>query len=196
MGITDRPEAMALAHRGLTGASWRTLDAARRKHLLSCAVSGTEALHWACALDEQLRAEDAAYQARRDQSPEGRVLPGLRHVRDRAMHQVIIGTAQDSRSFFKPRRGVLHIASSYPIWAPTVSLPSPDPRHHHQDRETAYEEFVAERGAWKPLFEALNFLTRELEGKADLVDIGEPHWFEKLTADERVRVGEGPMLML
>jgi hypothetical protein len=31
MGIADRPEAMALAHRGLTGASWRALDAARRK---------------------------------------------------------------------------------------------------------------------------------------------------------------------
>lgn len=115
MGIAERPEAISLAHRGLAGAAWRTLDSARRKHLLSCAVAATEALHWACALDEQLRDEEPGYESRRDQDQEGRVLPGLRHVRDRAMHQVIIGTAEDNRSFFKPRSGVLHIASSAPI---------------------------------------------------------------------------------
>ncbi len=64
MGITDRPEAMSLAHQGLAGATWRALDSARRKQLLSCAVAATEALHWACALDEQLK--DPQYVARRD----------------------------------------------------------------------------------------------------------------------------------
>lgn len=139
------------------------------------------------ALDEQLRAEDRGYQARRHDDIEGRVLPGLRYVRDRAMHQVIIGTAQDTRSFFKPRRGVLHIASSYPVWAPIAALPRRDGGHRHPDRETAYEEFVAERGAWKPLFEALAFLTRELEDKTELVDTGEPPWFEGVTVEAASR---------
>lgn len=95
MGIVDLPEAMSLAHQGLTGAAWRTLDADRRKHLLSCAVAATEALHWICALDEQLEKGSPGYKSRRNQDTDGSVLPGLRHVRDRAMHQVVICTAQD-----------------------------------------------------------------------------------------------------
>lgn len=186
---------MALAHRGLTGATWRTLDSARRKRLLSCAVAATEALHWACALDEQLGRDDAGYKTRRDAGDEGRVLPGLRHVRDKAMHQVVVGTSEDTRSFFKPRRGVLHIASSFPIWTPTAILPSPAKGHHHPQREKSYDDFVAERGAWKPLFEALRFLTRELDGKVPLVTIEEPGWFGELTTEERVAISQGPMLM-
>lgn len=195
MGIAERPEAMALAHRGLTAATWRTLDSARRKHLLSCAVAATEALHWACALDEQLRKDVPGYAARRDHDEEGRVLPGLRHVRDRAMHQVVVGTSQDTRSLYNPRRGVLHIASSYPIWTPTATLPRPAKGHHYPEREKSYEEYVAERGAWKPLFEALRFLTRELDGKIPLAPVDEPGWFGELTTDERVAIGQGPMLM-
>jgi hypothetical protein len=194
MGIADRPEAMSLAHRGLAGAAWRTLDSARRKHLLSCAVAATEALHWACALDEQLRDEEPGYESRRDQDQEGRVLPGLRHVRDRAMHQVIIGTAEDNRSFFKPRNGVLHIASSAPIWAPTETLPKADKQHRWPAREAAYEEYVAERGAWKPLFAALRFLTRELEGKVSLVHIDEPEWYQELSVEERTTISQLPMM--
>lgn len=194
MGIADRPEAMALAHRGLAGAAWRTIDAARRKHLLSCAVAATEALHWACALDEQLQNEEPGYESRRDHDPEGRVLRGLRHARDRAMHQVIICTAEDNRSFFKPRRGIVHIASSAPVWAPTGTLPKGDKRHHRPSREAAYEEHVAERGAWKPLFEALRFLTKELEGKVSLASIDQPEWYAELSVEERTMISLGPML--
>jgi hypothetical protein len=194
MGIADRPEAMSLAHRGLAGAAWRTLDAARRKHLLSCAVAATEALHWACALDEQLQKEDPGHGSRRDQDQDGRVLIGLRHVRDRAMHQVIIGTAEDNRTFYKPRRGLLHIASSAPVWAPTGTLPKADKRHHWPNREAAYEEHVAERGAWMPLFEVLRFLTKELEGKISLASIDQPEWYAELSAEERTTISQGPML--
>lgn len=194
MGINDRPEAMSLAHQGLTGAAWRTYDAGRRRHILSCAVAATEALHWACALDEQLQREDRDYEARRNQDPEGRVLPGLRHVRDRAMHQVIIGATEDMRPFLKPRQGVVHIASSYPIWVPTESLPKPDKRHQHAEREASYEKHVAERDAREPLFEALRFLTRELEGKTVLVSIEQPSWFWELTVEEQTVISQGPML--
>ena len=195
MGNTERPEAMSLAHRGLTEATWRTLDAARRKLLLSCAVAATEALHWACALDEQLRKADAGYEARRDQDPDGRTLPGLRHVRDRAMHQVVIGTGEDTRSFFNPRRGVAHVASSYPIWVPTNTFPKPDKNHRSASRETSYEAHVAERGAWKPLFEALGFLTRELEGKLPLMPIEQPEWYRELSVEERTVISQGSMLL-
>lgn len=112
------------------------------------------------------------------------------------MHQVVVGTSQDTRSFCKPRRGVLHIASSYPIWAPTSTLPRPAKGHHHLDRENTYEDYVSERGPWKPLFEALRFLTRELDDKVPLVSIDKPRWFEELTAEERVAISQGPMLML
>lgn len=193
MGTVDRPEAMSLAHQGLAGATWRTFDAARRKNLLSCAVAATEALHWACALDEQLREEQSDYKSRRDHDPEGRVLPGLRHIRDRAMHQVVVSTAQDTRSFYKPRSGVVHIASSPPVWTPSATLPKANSRHRHPERETAYEQYVAERGAWKPLFEALRFLTRELEGKVPLVRIDQPDWFQELTIEERTEISEGTM---
>lgn len=175
-------------------ATWRTLDSGRRKHLFSCAVAATQALHWACALDEQLRDEAAGYETRRNRDLDGRVLLGLRHVRDRAMHQVIIGTAEDTRSFFKPRRGVLHIASSYPVWAPTHTLPKPEKRYYHPRREASYEEYVGYRGAWKPLFQALRFLTHELEGKIPLGPIEQPEWYQELTVEERTVISQGPML--
>ncbi len=176
----------------MVGATWRALDSARRKQLLSCAVAATEALHWACALDEQLK--DPQYVARRDQDVEGRVLPGLRHVRDRAMHQVIEGTTEDTRSFFNPREGVMHIASSYPVWVPSNALPRPAKNHQHPEREAAYEKYVAEDGAWRPLFKALRFLTRELEGKVPLGTIEQPEWFRELTGEERSAISRGPML--
>lgn len=195
MGIADRPEAMSLAHRGLAGAAWRTLDAARRKHLLSCAVAATEALHWICSLDEQLEKESTGYKSRRNQNTDGRVLLGLRHVRDRAMHQVVICTAQDARSFFNPARGgVVHIASSYPIWTPTEMLPQAEERHRSEKREKAYAEHIAEHKAWLPIFMALEFLTRELTDKVSLVSIAQPDWFQDLSDEERLAIHQSPML--
>jgi hypothetical protein len=194
MGIADRPDAMALAHRGLAGTSWRTFDAARRKRLLSCAIAATEFVHWLCALDEQLREGDTGYEKRRDKDEDGRVIPGLRHARDRAMHQVVVCAAEDVRGFFNPRRGVLHIATSYPIWAPTATLPLAEGKHHKPELMTAYEEYVAERKAWQPIFKALEFMTRELTGKLELVSIDQPTWFEELTDEERRAIHQGPML--
>lgn len=195
MGITDRPEAMSLAHQGLVGAAWRTLDAARRKHLLSCAVAATEALNWLCALDEQLEKGSTGYKNRRNQDMDGSVLLGLRHIRDRATHQVVICTAQDVRSFFNPARsGVFHIASSYPIWTPAEMLPKAEERHRIEKREKAYAEHIAERKAWVPIFTALEFLTRELTDRVSLVSIEQPDWFQELSNEERLAIHQGPML--
>lgn len=194
MGLTDRPEAMSLAHQGMTGAAWRALDAARRKRLLSCAIAATEAINWACSLDEQLNAEDPAYRDRRDSHSDGCSLPGLRYARDRVMHQVIVTAAEDNRSFFDPGPGgVAHIASSYPVWARTTSLPEPTGRHKHEDRKDAYEAHIAERGVWKPLFAALRFLTEELDGKVELSPIEQPDWYEVLSSEESVAISDGPM---
>jgi hypothetical protein len=195
MGIADRPEAMSLAHQGLAGAAWRTLDAARRKHLLSCAVAATEFLHWICALDEQLKNGDPGYEKRRDKDEEGQVIPGLRYGRDRAMHQVVICAAKDVRGFFNPRPGgMLHIATSYPIWAPTATLPPAEGNHHKPKLMEAYEQHVAERKAWQPLFMALEFLTRELKDKVSLVSIAQPDWFQELSDEERLVIHQNPML--
>lgn len=195
MGITDRPEAMSLAHRGLADTSWRAFDAARRKRLLSSAVAATEFLHWLCALDEQLRKGDAGYEKRRDKNEDGQVIPGLRYGRDRAMHQVVICAAKDVRGFFNPRPGgMLHVATSYPIWAPTATLPPAEGKHHKPELMEAYEQHVAERKAWQPIFKALEFMTRELSGKLELVSIDQPAWFEELTDEERRDIHLGPML--
>jgi hypothetical protein len=196
MGLADRPEAMSLAHRGMTGATWRALDAARRKHLLSSAVAAAEAVNWACSLDEQLASEDPTYRARREADSQGCTLLGLRYARDRVMHQVVVTSAQDDRSFFDPRPGgILHIASSYPIWARTVALPEPEGRHKNkqEDRKMAYELYVAERGVWKPLFAALRFLTEELNGKVLLASIDQPEWYKELSTEESNAISEGPM---
>lgn len=195
MGIKERPEAMSLAHRGLTGAAWRTLYSMQRKHILSSAVAATEAVNWVCALDEQLRKEDGGYVVRRDGDEEGQVIPGLRYARDRSMHQVVICTSEDARSFYRPRRGVVYIASSFPIWAPTDSLPDSENKDTY-DLKGSYENYVAEQRAHKPLFEALNFMTRELTGLVSLVAIGQPDWFQELTDEEKVAVSEGPMMQL
>ncbi|MDR6417666.1 hypothetical protein [Pseudarthrobacter sulfonivorans] len=197
MGIVDRPDAMSLAHQGLVGAAWRTLDAARSMHLLSCAVAATEALHWICALDEQLQQESSGYRNRRDRDADGIVLLGLRHVRDRAMHQVVICTAQDARSFFNPAPGgLVHIASSYPIWTPAEMLPRAEERHRNEEREKAYANHVSERKAWKPIFKALDFLTRELKDKVTLVSIEQPSWFQELSDEERLAIHQTPMLSM
>jgi hypothetical protein len=197
MGIADLPEAMSLAHQGLTGAAWRTLDAARRKHLLSCAVAATEALHWICALDEQLEKGSPGYKSRRNQDTDGSVLLGLRHVRDRAMHQVVICTAQDVRSFFDPPPGgVVYIASSFPIWTPAEMLPQAEGRYRSKGREKAYAEQIAERAASKPIFQALGFLTRELTDKVTLVSTEQPGWFQELSDKERLAISQSPMLNL
>ncbi|PYI37089.1 hypothetical protein CVS30_17130 [Arthrobacter psychrolactophilus] len=197
MGVKDRPEAMALAHRGLTGAAWRTLDATRRKHLLSCAVAATEALHWLCAIDEQLEKGSTDYKSRRNHDTDGSVLLGLRHVRDRAMHQVVICTAEDVRSFFNPPPGGLfYIASSYPIWTPVEMLPLAEERHRNEKREKAYAVQVAESVAHKPIFRALKFLTRELTSKITLVSTDQPSWFRELSDKEKLAISESPMLRL
>ena len=196
MGIKERPEAMSLAHRGFTGAAWRTLDSVRRKHLLSCAVAATEALHWICALDEQLRKEDGGYTVRRDKDEYGRIVPGLRYARDRAMHQVVISTDQDRRSFYKPRSGLFHIATSCPVWAPTGTLPESEQSGDKRNLKESYEKYVAEQGAWKPLFKSLDFLTNELEGKVPLVSIEQPEWYRELTDEEKVAISESPMMQL
>lgn len=64
------------------------------------------------------------------------------------------------------------------------------------DLKGSYENYVAEQRAHKPLFEALNFITRELTGLVPLLVIDQPDWFQELTDEERVAVSEGPMMQL
>ncbi|KIA73435.1 hypothetical protein ANMWB30_23620 [Arthrobacter sp. MWB30] len=111
------------------------------------------------------------------------------------MHQVVICAAEDVRSFFNPRRGgLIHIATSYPIWTPTASLPPAEGKHHKPELLESYDQHVAERKAWEPIFTALEFLTRELTGQIDLVAIDQPEWFEELSSEEKRNIHVGSML--
>ncbi|WIB64046.1 hypothetical protein [Curtobacterium sp. MCBD17_040] len=57
---------------------------------------GTSAF-WACALDEQLRAVDSEYERRRDDSAGGRLLPGIRLVRNAVTHGAVVAVEQAPR---------------------------------------------------------------------------------------------------
>ena len=63
-------------------------------------------------------------------------------------------------------------------------------------RKAAYENYVAEQVAHKPLFAVLKFITRELSGLVSLVAIDQPDWFQELTHEEKVAVSESPMMQL
>lgn len=54
---------------------------------------GTSAF-WACALDEQLRAVDPEYERRRDEDAGGRLLPGIRLVRNAVTHGAVVAVEQ------------------------------------------------------------------------------------------------------
>ena len=70
------------------GAAIETMNSTTDLTAGSAAV-GTAAF-WACALDEQLRETDPGYDARRNASQDGAVLPGVRLLRNAVTHGAVI----------------------------------------------------------------------------------------------------------
>lgn len=126
-------------------------------------IAAVDFVNWACAVDERLRktATDD-YEKRRDQDPKGRVLPGLRFVRDRHMHQVVVSTDVDRRSFFDPPPGAIFYISAGIIWRAAAELPVPDKGYDHADRRQAYVDHMEGKTVWGSLQQALDWLTPEI----------------------------------
>lgn len=125
------------------------------------AAVGTAAF-WACALDEQLRAVDPTYDQRRDDDEDGRLMPGLRLVRNAVTHGAVVAVRPaDGLVFplifplsfrnlvYRPREDLLA------AWVGT--------RRHNAETErqnTMYDKHVAHLRLFTPLESALRWFER------------------------------------
>ncbi len=124
-------------------------------------ISAVDFVNWTCALDELLAENDLGYASRRDSDPDGRVIVGLRYVRDRHMHQVVVSMRGDGVSFFAafPPR-----LSAGVVWRPANEMAQPVGKHATTAnvRRAAYDQHLQMRPAWVSLAAALRFLTSEV----------------------------------
>lgn len=164
-----------LAMRNAYGRHWQARSDHDRDAIATTAV---DFLSWACSLDGLLRdttarlgfateeAAQDAYKAHRDADEEGRVVPGLRHVRDRHMHQVIVSTVLDRAKFFGRFPPQL---SSGTVWRPVEELGEPSAkiqkRPDYWPQREAYRLHLQNRPPWVSLRAALRWITREVEGR-------------------------------
>lgn len=130
---------------------------------------GTSAVDFtnrACALEERLRETapdgEPAFQQRRDADADGVVLEGLRFVRDRHMHQLVLSAVRDSADFFGTFPPQL---SAGIVWRSVVEIPEPADASRrtkkYSVRRTAYEDHLQNRPTWLALRSALRWLTAE-----------------------------------
>lgn len=119
---------------------------------------------WVCAADEQLSRGKASgtYARDRDEDEDGRVVEGLRWVRDRHSHQLPITTGEDDRGFFDPPPGgMFWIASDDYVWKRVERVRS-SPKHeaNQPGRRLAYAQHVAEQDTLAVLQRAQRWLRR------------------------------------
>jgi hypothetical protein len=163
------PDAARLAVIGMRSAYERNfiLYHTRSHDIDGIGTSAVDFTNWACALEERLR-ETAPkgqpdFENRRDQDADGRILEGLRYVRDRHMHQVVVSAVRDSADFFSSFPGEL---SAGIVWRSVNDIPEPaDQWHRNKPRygaeRTAYEDHLQNRPTWHGLRSALRWLTAE-----------------------------------
>lgn len=70
------------------------------KNTIEGAAAVGSGAFWACALDEQLRANDTTYDGRRDQDQQGQILPGIRLVRNAVTHGAVVAIEKRPGSVF------------------------------------------------------------------------------------------------
>jgi hypothetical protein len=164
---------------GLRGAYRRAMDAYR--NLISnqeiAGVSVAEFGFWACALDERLWKADSEYAARRDRDEHGRVLPGLRFIRDRHTHQVAVTT---SLGFIFERSAEPDVSPDLlrviNRWRPLDGITEPTDGNEKKPwyiaRRAAYEKHLEGRKPALTLRAALDFLNREVAARG--IEVPDP----------------------
>jgi hypothetical protein len=172
---------IATAVAGLRGAYDRYVHAHREPVPMheEAALAVAEFVNNACALDEMLGGLKATpYAARRDAGKDGRVLPALRFVRDRAMHQVALAAGMQFIIRFSDHESTppaLTGASMY--WRPLTEIRQPtDGREttpEYKKRQAAYQDQLVGRDPVVALSAALRFLTEEVRTQG--VDIPDHH---------------------
>ncbi len=170
------PEAARLAVTGLREAYVRNYAAyGSRPTVDNVGVSAVDFANWASALDERLRqtaSTDAQrYRTDRDCNPDGRVIGGIRFVRDRHMHQVVVSAVPDSGDFFATFPPELSLGI---VWRNVDELPDPDGRattnKHRKPERNAYSEHMQGKPTWVTLAAALRWLTAEVENRGVVPD--------------------------
>lgn len=164
-------EAVRLAILGMRDALDRlaTLTDNTPADLEGAGIFTVNATNWACALDELLREADPTYLSRRGADRDGQFLEGLRYVRDRHMHQLVVSNTQiwrvtagfglDGRRYDSPNQPGI-------AWKPVDDISEPADnrinKRSYQSRRSAYENLLQLRRVHLALVSALSWLTTEV----------------------------------
>jgi hypothetical protein len=144
----------------------------------SAGIFAVNATNWACALDEVFRETDQGYEGRRDADLDGRFLDGLRYVRDRHMHQLVVSSTPIWRVTAIMGLPAEQQPPNEPgiAWRPVVDIAEPDhnrtSKPYYVRRRTAYEDLLQLRR----VHIALSASLRWLSGEAEARQVGLPTW--------------------
>jgi hypothetical protein len=134
-----------------------------------------ETLTWICALDELLRDNDKTYEKRRDNDRGGRLIPGLRFIRNHILHgettvflsrqRTLSSSLESFSEMFMPRALAWAIRSQYTLyyhmtWIDADLLPKTDRPSRLQ--ETTYRNYLANGWVVLSLSTVFQFLHTEL----------------------------------
>lgn len=133
-------------------------------------------------LGRTLGEPDDQYERRRNDDPDGRLLPGLRYVRDRHMHQVVVSMTDDSTPFFGGAFDSITFSAGV-VWRPASEMAGPSAKHARGDdaklRLQIYEEELQNRPALVGLAATLRFITAKVTAR----DVILPDWHWPVPAD-------------
>lgn len=144
-----------LARWALSTAFMRTKLFADKEDARAFFASGAEILWWITTLDEAIRRTNREYEERRDADDGRRVIPGLRYVRDRLIHEAYATGMQGNP--------LLPDAAPPPwSWRPVddPELPefTPQSKRGQEVGLPVYQELLAETEIIKTLAVAVGFL--------------------------------------
>lgn len=159
--VSEDPRAWAYALQGLDLALQRHDEVRRQRDPARAYSSAVEAVWWVCACDEQLSGDNrrSPYAVKRDADDDGRVVEGLRWVRDRHTHQLPVTSGLVLRDF--RGEGPRYVSSAMPVWSTTESVRTDeghDARKPHLRK--AYADHVADRDTLAVLRQAQRWLQR------------------------------------
>ncbi|GAB48607.1 hypothetical protein MOPEL_075_00030 [Mobilicoccus pelagius NBRC 104925] len=96
-------------------------------------MAAGESVFWLVSADEELRRRRSSYEAERTSDGQGKILLGLRHVRNYVAHQPLVVVRNGGKPFFTSSwspdvhgepTGIFYISPG-PIWPPAGDLPGP-----------------------------------------------------------------------
>lgn len=157
----DRLRGIGWARRALVAARSRCLQ--RADDGFETWTAAVEGVWWALALDDVLLATvGPAYRLAREVDPDGRVLQGLRWLRHRHAHEIVVtGAGGPKRDFFDGGPTGLFYISPSNRWMPSDSIPAALDKS--ANLRPLYDETVAGRPLDWPLQQCIAWFDRVLD---------------------------------